>query len=130
MLQFSQLRSLFVYSLFAVLPLSKTCAHAADVAYPPRPVRMLVGFTPGGTSDVVARIVSKKLTEAWGQQFVVDNRAGAGGIVATEITARAVPDGHTLFFVSSSFTMSPCGTVWSRPPTRRAQSSPNSMRDL
>ena len=110
MLQFSQLRSLFVYSLFAVLPLSKTCAPAADVAYPTRPVRMLVGFTPGGTSDVVARIVSKKLTEAWGQQFVVDNRAGAGGIVATEITARAVPDGHKLFFVSSSFSMQPSAT--------------------
>ncbi len=85
-------------------------ARAADVNYPTRPVRMLVGFTPGGTSDVVARIMSKKLTEAWGQQFVVDNRAGAAGILAAEITARAVPDGHTLFFVSSSFSMQPSAT--------------------
>ncbi len=84
--------------------------HAAEVNYPTRPVRMLVGFTPGGTSDVVARIMSKKLTEAWGQQFVVDNRAGAAGILAAEITARAVPDGHTLFFVSSSFSMQPSAT--------------------
>jgi tripartite-type tricarboxylate transporter receptor subunit TctC len=85
-------------------------ASAADAVYPARPVRMLVGFTPGGTSDVVARIVSKKLSEAWGQQFVVDNRAGAAGILAAELTARAVPDGHTLFFVSSSFAMQPSAT--------------------
>lgn len=85
-------------------------AQAADVAYPSRPVRMLVGFSPGGTSDVVARIASKKLTEAWGQQFVVDNRAGAAGILAAEMTARAAPDGHTLFFISSSFSMQPSAT--------------------
>jgi tripartite-type tricarboxylate transporter receptor subunit TctC len=73
-------------------------------------VRMLVGFTPGGTSDVVARIISKKLTDAWGQQFVVDNRAGAAGMLATELTARAAPDGHTLIFISSTFAMQPSTT--------------------
>ncbi len=112
MLQLANFRTPFVRCLIASSALACAClyTYAADVAYPTRPVRMLVGFTPGGTSDVVARIVSKKLTEAWGQQFVVDNRAGAGGIVATEITARAVPDGHTLFFVSSSFSMQPSAT--------------------
>ncbi len=83
---------------------------AADIAYPTRPVRMLVGFTPGGTSDVVARIISRKLTESWGQQFVVDNRAGAAGMLATELTARANPDGHTLIFISSTFAMQPSTT--------------------
>ncbi len=83
---------------------------AADTQYPTRPVRMLVGFTPGGTSDVVARIISRKLTEAWGQQFVVDNRAGAAGMLATELTARAAPDGHTLIFISSTFSMQPSST--------------------
>ncbi len=85
-----------------------TATHAAD--YPTRPVRMLVGFTPGGTSDVVARIISKKLTDAWGQQFVVDNRAGASGMLAVELTARAAPDGHTLIFISSTFSMQPSST--------------------
>lgn len=83
---------------------------AAEVNYPTRPVRMLVGFTPGGTSDVVARIISKKLTEAWGHQFVVDNRAGAAGMMALELTARAAPDGHTLIFISSTFSMQPSYT--------------------
>ena len=112
MLQLAKFRTQFVRCLIASSALACACSYtyAAEVSYPTRPVRMLVGFTPGGTSDVVARIVSKKLTEAWGQQFVVDNRAGAGGIVATEITARAVPDGHTLFFVSSSFSMQPSAT--------------------
>ena len=85
-----------------------TATHAAD--YPTRPVRMLVGFTPGGTSDVVARIISKKLTDAWGQEFVVDNRAGAAGMLAVELTARAAPDGHTLIFISSTFSMLPSST--------------------
>ncbi len=83
---------------------------AADSAYPTRPVRMLVGFTPGGTSDVVARIISKKLSDTWGQQFIVDNRAGAAGMLATELTARANPDGHTLLFISSTFAMQPSTT--------------------
>ena len=77
-----------------------TATHAAD--YPTRPVRMLVGFTPGGTSDVVARIISKKLTDAWGQQMVIDNRAGAGGVIAHEIAAKANPDGYTLIFSTSA----------------------------
>ncbi|OGA44083.1 MAG: hypothetical protein A3G24_21575 [Betaproteobacteria bacterium RIFCSPLOWO2_12_FULL_62_13] len=82
-------------------------ASAAEPAYPSRPIRLLVGFSPGGASDVVARILGKKLTDTWGQQVVVDNRAGAGGILATEMTAKANPDGHTLLFISSSFAIQP-----------------------
>jgi tripartite-type tricarboxylate transporter receptor subunit TctC len=111
MLQHLPTTTTFVRSLPALLTLA--CAHgtyAADMNYPTRPVRMLVGFTPGGTSDVVARIISKKLTDTWGQQFVVDNRAGAAGILATELTARAAPDGHTLIFISSTFSMQPSST--------------------
>jgi tripartite-type tricarboxylate transporter receptor subunit TctC len=96
--------------IFPMLLALSIGAHAADVPYPSRPVRMLVGFTPGGTSDVVARIISKKLTDAWGQQFVVDNRAGAAGMLAVEMTARAAPDGHTLIFISSTFAMQPSST--------------------
>lgn len=68
---------------------------------------MLVGFSPGGGTDVVARIIGKKLSEAWNQQVVVDNRPGAGGLVAFEMTAKANPDGYTLLVASPSFAIQP-----------------------
>ena len=67
--------------------------RAADPGFPSRPIRLLVGFSPGGGTDIAVRIIGKKLSEIWGQQVVVDNRAGAGGLVAFEMTARALPDG-------------------------------------
>jgi tripartite-type tricarboxylate transporter receptor subunit TctC len=74
-----------------------TCgAHAADAPYPVKPVRMIVPVAPGGGADIMARALAQKLTETWGQQVIVDNRAGAGGIVGMEIGARAAPDGYTI----------------------------------
>jgi len=64
--------------------------------YPTKPIRMVVGFPPGGGTDVMARLVTPKMTEAWGQQVVIDNRAGATGIIGTDLVAKAVPDGYTL----------------------------------
>lgn len=64
--------------------------------YPVRPVRIIVPFVAAGPTDINARMVAHKLTEAWGQSFVVENRAGAGGVLGTEIVARAAPDGYTL----------------------------------
>jgi tripartite-type tricarboxylate transporter receptor subunit TctC len=85
----------------ALLLFAAAAAHSQP--YPNKPARLLVGFAPGGGVDVTARIVAAKLTELWGQQLVVDNRAGAGGTIATDIAAKAAPDGYSLLF---------CG-IWS-----------------
>ncbi len=71
-------------------------------AYPIKPIRFIVPFAPGGPNDILARIVGKRLSEAWGQQAIVDNRGGGGTVIGTEIAARATPDGYTLLMVSSS----------------------------
>lgn len=73
-------------------------AHAADAAYPNRPVRLVVGFTPGGATDALARLIAPKLAESMGQSWIVDNRGGAGGNLGTEAVARAAPDGYTVLF--------------------------------
>ena len=76
-------------------------------AFPGRPVRMVAAFAPGGSVDVVARLLAQKLSESWGQQVVVDNRPGAGGNVSAEIVARAPNDGHTIYICSASFVVNP-----------------------
>jgi len=74
--------------------------------YPSRPIRLLVGVAPGGGTDFVARMVAQKLNEAWGQAVVVDNRTGATGLIAMELTAKAPPDGYTLFVFNVGHMMS------------------------
>lgn len=82
-------------------------ANASAQQYPSRPVRVIVPFPPAGPTDFVARIVAQKLSEAWGQQFVVDNRGGAGGNIGMGIAANAAADGYTVLFVSSSLMVNP-----------------------
>ena len=77
-------------------------AQAQVADYPSRPVRILVGFTPGGGPDITARHVAQKLSEAWSQQVLVENRPGAGGTVAAGLVARSPADGYTLVSVSSA----------------------------
>src|SRR5258705_358362 len=72
-------------------------ASALAQTFPAKPVRIVVAFPPGGGTDIVARLLAPKLTEAWAQQVIVDNRAGASGVIGTEFAARSAPDGHTLF---------------------------------
>ena len=77
--------------------------YTADATYPNRPIRLLVGLPPGGSTDVIARIVALKLGDALGQHIVVDNRTGASGLIASETAARAPADGHTLLFGASFY---------------------------
>jgi len=83
-------------ALIAAIALVLSAGAWAQGAYPNRPVTMVVGFAPGGGTDTVARIIAKNLSEGLGQQVVVENKAGAGGNIATEYVARAAPDGHTI----------------------------------
>jgi tripartite-type tricarboxylate transporter receptor subunit TctC len=71
-------------------------------AFPARPVRVIVPFAPGGATDIVTRLVSQRLTDAWGHTVVVDNRAGASGNIGADLTAKATPDGYTLLMTSGS----------------------------
>lgn len=79
--------------------------EAREADYPNRPIRFIVPAPPGGTTDILARVIGQRLTDAWKQQVVVDNRGGAGGVVAAEVTAKAAPDGYTLLLAYHSHTV-------------------------
>lgn len=79
----------------------------AQGSYPERPVRLIVGFNPGGGTDTTARVIAARLTDKYGQQIVVENRPGASGSVATQLVSEAEPDGYTLIMISSAHTITP-----------------------
>ncbi|HYC49353.1 MAG TPA: tripartite tricarboxylate transporter substrate binding protein [Burkholderiales bacterium] len=84
-----------------------TAALAQSASYPVKPIRYIVGYTPGGTADMLARAVGQKLTEAWGQQVIVENRPGGGTNIGTEVAAKAAPDGYTLFMPTVANAINP-----------------------
>ena len=97
MKRMASLCAAFLWS--ALLPASyaaQPASTSAGQSYPEKPIRMIVPWSPGGTSDTIARILGQKMTEQWGQQVVIDTRPGASGIIGTEVAMRATPDGYTL----------------------------------
>jgi tripartite-type tricarboxylate transporter receptor subunit TctC len=96
-------------------------AQTASTAYPNRPIRVLVGFTPGGTTDVIARILAHNLSESFGRAVVIDNRPGAGANIAAEVAAKSPPDGYTTLAVNPGLAIS---------ATAYAKLGYNALRDL
>jgi tripartite-type tricarboxylate transporter receptor subunit TctC len=93
-----------------IASLAGAAAHAAAApaeAYPTKPIRFIVPFSPGGTNDILARMIGVHLTEKLGKTVIVDNRPGADGVIATDIVSRANPDGYTLIILSSAYAMNP-----------------------
>ncbi len=95
-----------IFVTLAMLGVAEAQAQGND-SYPAKPVRVVVGLAPGGGTDIQARLLSQKLTEAFGRSFVVDNRSGAGGTVAYSHVAKSAPDGYTLLAVASGYSITP-----------------------
>ncbi len=89
------------FVILVVLALLGAMSTAAGESYPVKPIRIVVAFPPGGTVDILGRLVGAKLQDAWGQPAVVDNRPGAGGNLGADIVAKAEPDGYTLLVTAS-----------------------------
>ncbi len=93
--------------------------HAAAQQFPSRPIRWIVPVPAGATTDILSRIIGAKMSEAWGQQVIVDNRSGGAFVVGTEIVAKANPDGHTIGILLSPHVVNPfVRKEWSSVSTR------------
>ena len=95
------------FAIMLVAAVSLCYGMAAAQTYPARPVRLIVAFAPGGAADIIGRIIAAQLSEQVGEQIVVDNRGGAGGVIGTEIMVKAKPDGYTLLLFSSAHAVNP-----------------------
>ena len=131
------LRSLWLGILGLLLTLSMGAplpsAFAAADAYPSKPVRLVIPFPPGGSNDIVGRLIGAKLTERLGKQVIVDNRGGAGGVIGSEQVEKSEPDGYTLLIVSAAYAFNP--SLYKLPfdpeksfvPVAKLGSGPNSL---
>jgi len=108
-------RSLVGVAFAMGIAASSGMVNSAETAFPIKPVRIIVQFTPGTSTDILARLMAQKMSADWNQQVIVDNRPGAGGVVGTELGAKATPDGYTLTMaVSSAFGINP--TLYAKLP--------------
>ena len=103
-----------LHACAAAVLLAGIAVDAAAQTYPSKPIRILVPFPPGGSTDFLARGIGNKITAAWGQQVVIDSRGGAAGIVATDITAKAAPDGYT--FLMNAISHASNASLYSKLP--------------
>lgn len=108
------MRCVRVCGTFVLLLATIVVLEAAAQGYPSKPVRIVVPFSAGSGSDVFARTLGPRFTESWGQQVVVENRDGAGGVVGAQVVARSPADGHTLLIAATPWAVSP--SLYSRPP--------------
>ncbi|MGZ5094352.1 MAG: tripartite tricarboxylate transporter substrate binding protein [Burkholderiales bacterium] len=108
----------WVWLLFVCAAAMLSAATAPAAVYPEKPVRLVVGYSPGGGSDLITRIVGKALSDRWRQPVVVDNRVGADGSIAASYVAGAQPDGYTLIMVTNSHTMPPIGYTLNYDPLK------------
>ncbi len=95
------------YATTTALFLLAATGIASAQTYPVKPMRLIVPFAPGGSTDILARMVAQKLTEAWGQQVIVENRPGGGSVIGTDLVAKSAPDGYTLLMTSTSTATAP-----------------------
>jgi tripartite-type tricarboxylate transporter receptor subunit TctC len=121
---------LALFAMFAVI--TATTVFAAD-SYPSKPIRLIIPFPPGGSNDIVGRLIAAKLSESLGKQVVADNRGGAGGVLGSEMAAKASPDGYTLLIISAAYGFNPAlyklpfDPVKSFVPIAKLGSGPNSL---
>src|SRR5512139_764670 len=103
------MQSFLKWATISLMQACALCAAAPALSqqYPTKPIRFIVPYPPGGTVDIVARIVQPKLSESLGQPIVIENRGGAGGVVGTEAVAKSAPDGYTFLLTLSSHTINP-----------------------
>ena len=97
-----------------IFALASACSVANAQTYPAKPIRIIVPFSAGSGSDVFARTLGPKFTETWGQQIVVENREGAGGVIGAQVVAKSAPDGYTLLLGSTSWAVAP--SLYAKPP--------------
>jgi len=130
-------RALGIGSVMLATLATSHCALAqrdAALGYPAKPIRLIVPFAPGGGTDITARTIALKLTEAWGQPVVTDNRAGANGTIGVDIATKSPPDGYTLTMISSSHSVNvslykklPCDLVKDLAPITQATTQPYAL---
>lgn len=117
--------------LAAMLVAAQVFAQGTPAVYPTKPIRILVAFPPGASTDIIARLIAPKLTEAWGQNVIIENRGGAGGNIGAQVAARANNDGYTLLGTSVAFAVNvslyadPGYAIKNFTPVIQAASTPN-----